>query len=167
MNTREIIRGWWRERIGARESSAARALAARLSRGDAIDCLVEPAVYKLGGGLDLLRQPERLVPLVRVLVAVRSDEGGSLARRLGGELSATRFERLIRSDGNELADRIIRALPMVERTCDVGRLGADLLIWTDATRNRWVIDYHGGPEPEADAAGASSDQENSDGETTA
>lgn len=54
---------------------------------------------------------------------------------------------------------------MVERSRDVGRLGADLLDWSDLTRNRWVIDYHGGPAPEG--AVAKPDQENSDGETAA
>lgn len=85
MSTGKIIRDWWRQRIAAREFSAA--LAARLNRGDAIDCLAESAVYDLGAALGLLREPERLLPLVRVLVAVREDQGGSLARRLGGTLA--------------------------------------------------------------------------------
>ncbi|KFI28433.1 hypothetical protein CN97_18855 [Haematobacter massiliensis] len=165
MSSRDIIRSWWHQRIGARESSSARALAARLNRGDAIDCLAESAVYDLGKALHLLHQPEQLLPLVRVLAAVREDRGGSLARRLGGVLSPARFEGLIRAEGDDLAERIRRALPMVDRACNVGLLGADLLDWSDKTRNRWVIDYHGGMEPESTAATTVSEQENSDGET--
>lgn len=163
MSHRKIIRDWWHQRIGARESSAARALAARLNRGDAIDCLAERAVYELGRDLGLLQQPEKLVPLVRVLAAMRKDEGGPLARRLAEPLSPLRFERLIRAEGEELAELIRRALPMVDRACDLGRLGADLLDWTDATRVRWAIDYHRGRQPE------STDPETSapDEETTA
>lgn len=165
MSHRDIIRSWWRQRIGEREYSGARALAARLNRGDAIDCLAGRAVYDLGKDLGLLQKPEMLVPLVRVLSAVRKDEGGSLARRLGESLSPLRFERLIRAEGEELAELIRRALPMVDRACDVGRLGADLLAWDDAIRVRWAIDYHGGRQPVS--AAAEPDTSAPDEETTA
>lgn len=151
MSDLQTIRDWWHRHIGARDSSAARALAARLNRGDAIDCLIEPTVHDLGRHLHLLTQPERLVPLVRTLAAVREDRGGPLPRRLGEVLSPLRFERLIRAEGDDLAEALRRALPMVDRACDVGRLGADMLHWTDATRARWAIDYHGGRMPEAAA----------------
>lgn len=165
MSERDIIRNWWHQRIGQRESSAARARAARLNRGDAIDCLAERAVYDLGTTLGLLRQPETLLPLVQVLAAVRQDAGGPLPRRLGEPLSPLRFERLIRAEGEELAALIRRALPMVDRSCDVGRLGADLLHWTDATRARWAIEYHGGRLPES--MPAYTDTSAPDEETTA
>lgn len=165
MSHSKIIRDWWRQRIGARESSAARALAARLNRGDAIDCLAESAVYDLGKALGLLRQPEKLLPLVRVLAAVREDRSGPLARRLGEALSPLRFERLIRAEGEELAEMIRRCLPMVDRACEVGRLGADLLAWDDTIRVRWAIDYHGGRQPES--ATAEPDTSAPDEETTA
>ena len=159
----DVIRRWWRAQIGARESSAARALAARLNRGEGVDILAERAVFELGISLGLLKQPFRLVPLVRVLAAVREDRGGPLPRRLGqGEtpaLSSLRFQRLLRTDAEDLAVPLRRALPMVDRACDVGALGADLLDWSDDTRARWAFTYFGAqpplrltPETPADAA---------------
>lgn len=148
---RQIIGTWWRTRIGARDSSAARALAARLNRGEGVDVLVERAVFDLGRDLGLLKQPERLVPLVRVLAAVREDRGGPLPRRLGqGDqpaLSPLRFQRLLRAEGDELASLLRRALPMVTRACDVGALGADLLDWSDKTRASWAFSYFGATPP--------------------
>lgn len=148
---RQIIGKWWRAQIGARDSSAARALAARLNRGEGVDILVERAVFELGRSLGLLEHPARLVPLVQVLAALREDSGGPLPRRLGqGEtpaLSPLRFQRLLRAEGEELAILIRRALPMMDRACDVGALGADLLHWTDDTRARWAFYYFGAPAP--------------------
>lgn len=148
---REIIGTWWHTRIGARDSSTARALAARLNRGEGVDVLAERAVFELGRSLGLLEKPERLVPLVRVLAAVREDRGGPLARRLGqGEqpaLSPLRFQRLLRAEGEELTSLLRRALPMVARACDVGALGADLLDWSDRTRARWAFAYFGATPP--------------------
>lgn len=153
---RTIIRDWWGRHIGLRESSAARALAARLNRGDAVAVLSERAVFELGCTLGLLTQPERLVPLVQVLAAVREDRGGPLPRRLGqGEpplLSPLRFERLLRAENADLAMQIRRALPMVERACDVGALGADMLHWADSTRAAWAFRYHGANPPGAPGA---------------
>lgn len=151
IDRKKVIRAWWRENIGARESSAARALAARLNRGDGVEILAERAVFDLAKSLELTRAPARLVPLVQVLATLRKDEGGALPRRLGGEppvLSGLRFQRLLRSEGEELAAQIRRALPMVERTCDVGKLGADLLDWTDTTRARWAFAYFDAPLPD-------------------
>ncbi|MDP5306424.1 type I-E CRISPR-associated protein Cse2/CasB [Paracoccus spongiarum] len=165
MSHSKIIHGWWSQRIGARDSPAARALAARLARGGPIACLAQSAVYDLGKDLNLLRQPEKLLPLVRVLAAVREHRSEPLPRRLGETLSPLRFERLIRAEGEELADLIRRALPMVDRACDVGRLGADLLAWDDAVRVRWAIDYHGGRQPHS--AAAEPDTSAPDEETTA
>ena len=148
---RTVLRAWWHETIGARESSAARALAARLNRGDGVEILAERAVFDLARSLRLTTAPAVLVPLVQVLAAVRRDEGGALPRRLGGDppvLSALRFQRLLRAEGADLAVQIRRALPIVDRACDVGRLGADLLDWTDTTRARWAFAYFDAPLPD-------------------
>ena len=149
----QIIGAWWRTRVGARDSSAARALTARLNRGSGVDILAERAVFDLARDLHLLSQPERLVPLVQVLAAVREDVGGPLPRRLGqGEpaaLSPMRFQRMLRAEGDELAAALRRALPMVGRSCNVGALGADLLHWSDATRARWAFAYFGATPPAA------------------
>ena len=57
-------------------------------------------------------------------------------------VSASRFERLIRTPKEGLPTAIRRVLPMVDRRCDVGRLGADILYWNEATRIRWTFDYY-------------------------
>jgi len=153
MTDRDRIGAWWRAHIGARDSSAARALAARLNRGEGVDVLAERAVYDLAASLHLVSDPARLVPLVQILAAVREDRGGPLPRRMGqGDtpaLSPLRFQRLLRAEGAELATLIRRALPIVDRACDVGALGADILHWTDATRARWAFSYFGAAPPAA------------------
>lgn len=153
IDRRQILGTWWHARIGARDSTSARALAARLNRGEGVDVLAERAVFDLGQSLGLLGQPERLVPLVRVLAAVREDRGGPLPRRLGqGDqpaVSPLRFQRLLRAEDEELASLLRRALPMVKRACDVGALGADMLDWSDATRARWAFSYFGATPPKS------------------
>jgi CRISPR system Cascade subunit CasB len=152
----EIIRKWWATRIGVRDAPAARALAARLRRAGTVAALAERAVIELAGDLKL-REPEQVAALAQVLAEVRADlPGRSLARRLGGiepALSNLRFQRLIRTEGAELVRLLRRALPMAERACDVGRMGADLLAWSDpdrgeAVRARWCFDYFGATPPE-------------------
>jgi CRISPR system Cascade subunit CasB len=87
--------------------------------------------------------------VAQVLAAVRTHGQLSLARRAGqdGRMSHARFDRLIRAEGNDLTTAILRALPFVERTCNVGRLGADLWFWGDAVRTRWCFDFFGGEVP--------------------
>jgi CRISPR system Cascade subunit CasB len=167
---RETIGAWWRAHIGNRDSSAARALAARLNRADAVGVLAEPAVFALARDTGLLHRPEVLVPLVQVLAAVRESRDGPLPRRLGqGDppaLSPLRFERILRAEGDELAMLLRRALPMVDRACDAGALGADLCRWGDATRAAWAFRYHGanppaaaGPDTPANTAAADEETE--------
>jgi len=148
---RQTIRNWWWTQIGNRDSSAARARAARLNRADLVAVLAERAVHDLARDTGLIERPVTLVSLVQVMAAVRSDGGGPLPHRLGqGDtpvLSPLRFERLLRAEGAELATLIRRALPMVDRACDVGALGADLCRWGDATRAAWAFRYHGANPP--------------------
>lgn len=164
---RQTIRNWWWAQIGNRDSSAARARAARLNRADAVAVLAERAVCDLARDIGLLDRPETLVPLVQVLAAVRTDGGGPLPRRLGqGDtpaLSPLRFERLLRAEGAELATLVRRALPMVDRSCDAGALGADLIHWGDETRAAWAFRYHGANPP----ARAATDTSETDEETRA
>ena len=62
-------------------------------------------------------------------------------------MSQLRFERLIRSTPDEIAAAVRRALPMVERRCNAGMLGADLLFWNDKTRANWCFEYFGAAPP--------------------
>lgn len=65
-----------------------------------------------------------------------------MAARMGdGDGSALRFERMVRATDDELPDQVLRVLPMIESTCDVGWLGRDMLDWNDKTRARWCFQY--------------------------
>ena len=151
---RDPIYAWWSSNIGNRENNpAARALASRLRRATGVEALAEPAVHRLAQSLGLGkrdRDAHSLIRLATVLAEVRVNDRSSLAARLGkGEaLSQSRFERLIRSTPEELADAVRRALPMVERQCNVGTLGADLLFWNDKTRVNWCFEYFGAVAPQ-------------------
>lgn len=151
-----VILGWWRENIGQRDSSAARALAARLRRNTNVEILCEPAVHDLAGklGLNSAGRADRLLRLVRVLAEFRDNSDESCARRLGGSdpvLSPARFQRLLRSEGDELTTALIRAARMLgpaeTRRCNIARLGQDLLFWTDTIRMQWSFDYFHIPAP--------------------
>lgn len=148
---REISAWWWSE-IGNRENASARGLAARLRRASsALDVAAEPQVHALA---QRLGRSEGIVGLAQVLAEVREGRGGSLAKRLGPGLrdpamSNVRFERLLRSEGDALIAAVRRALPLVNRSCDVGRLGADLLRWDERTRVRWTFEYYGTDMPRA------------------
>lgn len=151
----EAIREWWARHIGNREAPASRALAARLGRADRIGALAEPAVQVLGRQLSL-RDPVQLAALAQVLAGIRANTSRHLPQLLGaGEvppLSTLRFQRLIRATDDELPQALRRALPMVERTCNVGALGRDLLLWShpehgESVRARWCFHYFGAAAP--------------------
>lgn len=152
-----IILGWWSHQIGDRTSASARGLAARLNRADAIQALSEPAVHTLMQSLGWQPTPyhvQTLLLLVRVLPVVREHVDAPLARRLGqGEtpaMSTLRFQRLMRAEGDELVTALRRALPLVDRRCNVAALGRDLMYWhdrNDRTRTRWCFDYFGAAAP--------------------
>lgn len=158
---RAIIGAWWASEIGTRERSEARALAARLRRASDIEALTEPQVHTLAGRLNrclkrgIERNPERLAQIVRVLAEVRTSDGRSLARKLGTAerdrgSAHLRFQRLMRSEGADLEQAVRRVLPLVDRACNPGRLGADLLFWDDKVRTRWAFDYFGADAPQKD-----------------
>lgn len=154
----DTIRAWWRAQLGDRERSEARGLAARLRRASDVEALMEPQVHALGRSLSrrLERQPERLAQIVRVLAEIRTFAPQSLAVRLGTAerdrgAQHLRFQRLIRSEGSELEQALRRVLPLIDRSCDFGRLGADMLWWGDDVRTRWTFDYFGAEAPREDA----------------
>jgi CRISPR system Cascade subunit CasB len=153
-NFSETILEWWRENIANRESGRARALAARLRRAGVIETLAEPEVHILAQRLGLGRSERdaaQIVRLVQALAEVRENDPQRLARRLGGPepaMSSLRFQRLLRSRGEELTTALRRALPMVDRRCNVAQLGRDLLNWDDErcgdrTRAEWCFEYFG------------------------
>ncbi|KQB12025.1 type I-E CRISPR-associated protein Cse2/CasB [Rhodobacter capsulatus] len=148
-----VALGWWSKHIAPRETPAAKALSARLRRAAPLAVLCEPAVQDLARGLNIgPGQAERLVQLAVLLAEVRETGPERLARRLGGPepvLSALRFQRLIRAEGDELTDLLRRAISMAERKCNVAALAADILHW-EAARPRWCFDYFGADAPAKD-----------------
>jgi len=151
MSVGAIILGWWARELGDRQSAAARGLAARLRRAGPVDALAERAVHDLAQALNL-RDGARLAFLVRLLAEVREHEGRPLARALGGAepvMSELRFQRLMRADGGELPEALRRAITLADRSCNVARLGSDLLHWGEDVRRRWCFDYYGVDAPQA------------------
>ena len=172
-STQETIRKWWLSHLRPETHSrirtdlaAARALRARLRRADRpADALSEAAVHDLAAALPFLRQrPLDLARLVQTLALVEAGAPASLPALLGRKeagpggsraLSELRFQRLLRTSGPEFGIALRRALPAAGMTCNVGKLGSDLLDWDqpvsgERVRNRWCFDYFGAPSPEPD-----------------
>lgn len=149
-----IALGWWSRNIALREQAAARGLSARLRRAAGpLAVLCEPAVHDLARDLRLgPDQAESLVRLARLLAEVREHKSGTLARLLGSEaaMSHSRFEALIRAEGEELTARLRRAIRMAKYRCNVASLAEDLIHWNDKTRNRWCFHYFGADAPRED-----------------
>lgn len=148
----QIILGWWAHNIGARDSAAARGLAARLRRAGPVAVLGEAAVHDLARALHLT-DAVALIRLVQVLAEVRDHSGQPLAAVLGqGEppaLSTLRFQRLMRVADADLTDALRRAVVMADRRCNVAALGTDLLHWSEKTRSRWCFQYFGAQTPDS------------------
>jgi CRISPR system Cascade subunit CasB len=151
--TGSIVLGWWSQNIGNREAAHARALSARLRRAGSVEVLGERAVIelaeKLGIGANNPRLP-RFISMVRLLAELRTHDGTPLARRVGGsdpELSELRFQRLLRSEGEEFEDLMRRAILMANRGCNVAAFGGDVLHWGEAVRQRWCFQYFGAEAP--------------------
>jgi len=145
------ILSWWAENLANSQSGRARALSARLRRARGADALAEPEVHDLARALNL-RDGARLAHLVRLLAEVREHVPQTLARRLGGAepiLSTLRFQRLMRAEGDELAEALRRAIGMADGRCNVAALGLDILHWGEAVRARWCFHYFGAEAPDA------------------
>lgn len=150
----QIILGWWSHEVADRTSGAARALAARLRRATPASALAEPAVHHLAAQLNLsARDAERLSQLVRLLAQVREHRPEPLPKLLGGAepaLSALRFQRLMRAEGDELSDSLRRAIGLADGRCNVAALGQDILRWDDRTRMNWCFNYFGESAPQTE-----------------
>lgn len=147
----QIILGWWSHNIGDRDSSQARALAARLRRAGLVETLGEAEVHGLAKSLQIT-EAEPLVRLVQVLAEVRDHVAQTLAQRLGGEtpaLSTLRFQRLMRVENDDLPAALRRAVVIADRKCNVAALGQDVMHWSDKTRSRWCFHYYGAAAPDA------------------
>lgn len=151
--TGSIVLGWWNQNIGNREAAHARALSARLRRAGTVEVLGERAVIELAGKLEIKAHDSRLprfIIMVRLLAELRTHDGTPLARRIGGTdpvLSELRFQRLLRSEGEEFEDLMRRAILMADRKCNVAAFAGDVLHWREAVRQRWCFQYFGAEAP--------------------
>ncbi len=148
----KTLSGWWRQALRpAEDSGAARALRARLRRADALEVLAQPQVHDLVAHAPWLRyRADALIRVVQVLAHVERNDPRSLARILGSgdppAMSRPRFERLARSQGDELPRALRRAIDLTDGGCNVALLGRDVLDWDDpdrgeAIRRNWYFDY--------------------------
>jgi CRISPR system Cascade subunit CasB len=166
-----IIFDWWKDNLQNANDSNARALSARLRRATTmVETLSERAVFELGKDLHLNSKPEILALLASTLAHVDDHKSQTFAKCCGEvvgqsgdgkqkknsyKLSETRFQNVARcEEPMELATQLRRALPIIGKTCDVGRLGEDLMKWfeleqSERTRARWWFDYFGGTMPAA------------------
>lgn len=158
---------WWREALRpADDTSAARALRARLKRADALEVLAQPQVHDLVAAAPWLRhQPKGLIRVVQGLAHVERNDSSSLARVLGGDppaMSRARFERLIRSEADELPRALRRAISLTEGGCNVALLGRDMLNWDhpeagEKIRRDWYFDYFNAARTNAATEGKTED----------
>lgn len=152
-NIGSVLATWWRSALRpAEDSSPARALRARLKRANGVlEVLAQPQVHDLVAQAPWLRHcPEALARVAQVLALVERTEPRSLARVLGaGDLppmSRARFERLVRTEADQLHRALRRAISLTDGGCNVAALGRDVLNWDDpdrgdAIKRNWYFDY--------------------------
>lgn len=178
----DIIHRWWRQDLGGDErfdSGAARKARAQLRRAarpsevlalDAthrlLDALAKAGALSRSAGM---RKPERLALVASAVAGLDKGAKATLPQRFGQTvndmpaLSHLRFQRILRADDDwALAVGLRRALPIVGRAANVGRLGADLLHWGEDVRNHWCFDYFGAPPQGTDTAAQDPDAEEED-----
>ena len=147
-DTGSKILAWWRKSLD-RTTPRGRALSARLRRASPVEVLCEPEVHGLAKALQT-RDAARLFRVVTVLAEVRDNSSAHMARILGGAepvLSHLRFQRLMRSNDDELVSGLRRAIRMAGHDCNVAALGEDLMFWNEDTRMRWCFQYFGADAP--------------------
>ncbi len=84
-------------------------------------------------------------------IAPDSRDKGLAAVRMGqGDrptVSPMRFQKLVRSDRDELMNPLRRALAQIDFRCNAGRLASDLFYWGDDVKARWCLQYYGDAQP--------------------
>ena len=147
---------WWKYNLADRNQASCRALAARLRRANAVSALCEPQVIALARSLDIgPDNAQRLAGLVCLLAEVREESSQSLAKILADPqhgLSPLRFERLMRSHGEERIALMRRAIQMADRRLNVAKFASDVIYWNERTRIRWCFDYFGAEAPQDNQA---------------
>jgi len=150
---------WWRACLRPTDdTSAAKALRARLGRADKIlDALAESEVHCLAAAAPYLRQrPDILADIACTLALVEEHQPRRLARVLGAgdkpAMSKARFEKLMRASHEELRTGLRRALALAGHRCNVEALARDIARWDeDNTRQGWWFDYFHAPAPKEEA----------------
>ena len=158
MSYSKSILKWWQQYLEPKQyDGASRAFRAQLRRSvSPVEVLADARVVELAQDLKLVYDLPRLITLVRVLAAAKDHNSTVLARKLGANtsdvrvMSELRFRRLLRAEqGLELETALLRALRIADGTCNLERLGTDIVWWTDDIRNRWCFEYYGESMSEA------------------
>jgi CRISPR type I-E-associated protein CasB/Cse2 len=155
-----IARWWWLLQPRPDGSGGDRGALARLRRADTpAVALLEPAVIRLYGdvrkklGRDALddRETEMLAVIAGVLARVRAAEGPSIAfaTALGQPpdhpvMSPLRFGNLMRArEPEDLMRHLRRAVDLLGgRPFGIPQFAADIFVWNDDIRRRWIFQYH-------------------------
>lgn len=97
-----------------------------------------PEVVRVLAQVKTLPAPNELMTSLPAQMGRRKSEGDETP-----VVSELRFKRLLRiEDRQELADLLIRLLPMVARTANPLILARDIWFWNEQTRKRWANDYY-------------------------
>lgn len=135
---------WWQ---GLEDDKGTRAGLRRCDRLEAV--MLEPAYARLHNQLacHLVGQwnwESRLALVIGLLAHIRHSSNINLAKQMGGNpptVSELRFRRLLQCKRDDLYERMIRTLRMLDNTANVGDLIASIFHWNDRIRKRWALDY--------------------------
>ena len=152
---------WWQELRPQEAGDTAHrgdpAALARLRRAATpVEALTEASAIRLARRLgitpDRPDQLARIGAIAAVLAHVRThDDGGQkVARRLGpqkkdepGVMSALRFQRLMAAEtAEDLMRQMRNAVKLLQGKADVADIARSMFWWNEATRIRWIYDYH-------------------------
>lgn len=155
------MQGWQGERLDALEETALQpgvaGERAELKRAGSDEEVVFSLAYqrlrraliRAGSGEN---REAALIALARVLVRVKKPElKGSLPERMGKNeedgdkprVSELRFKRLLRAETpSELADALVRLLPMLDDSANPLELARDIWYWGERSPKRWANQYY-------------------------
>lgn len=150
------IQAWWTSLHGDEGKGGEKGELAELRRASTLTEIVLCRAYqRLRHGLHEAgvfgAESERQAAAVaRVLARIKKPEPGRRLAELMAEkkndkpcVSEARFKRTLRAqDREELANDLVRLLPMLENRADPVRLAADIWLWGDRVRRAWANDYY-------------------------
>lgn len=145
MDVGKAAYGWWHEALG--DTGKGRAARARLRKAASpVEALEQEATHELHArlGRALSARADTLALIAVALANLRESAAEPAAAQMAGQVSALRFQRLVRVEApGELIVPLRRALVQIEGKANVSALARDLFYWSDAVRTRWCFSYYG------------------------